>query len=88
MKCLVSNPNALLSLQRVVISSENYNYSSKKPDFEYSLFDSALEAIAAFPKSIVIALTFNSRPHIEEWFRSHTRAGAKQSVISVRESTP
>lgn len=82
MKTLALNPNALPSLQRIVISSENYSHPNGKRDFDYPLFDSGLEAIATFPRSIVLALTFNCKSHIENWLRSHVHAGVETSVIS------
>ena len=82
MNSLILSPTALPSLQRVVISSENYSHSTGQWDFDYSLFDSGLEAIATFPRSIVLALTFNCRSHIESWLRSHVQAGVETSAIS------
>lgn len=79
MNSLGSRPNALLSLQKVVISSESYEDG---PDFEYLLFHSALEAIAAFPRTIALAFTFNSHSHIEDWFHWHILAGNEKSVLS------
>lgn len=81
MNSLISSPAALPSLRRVVISSENYNRRITR-DFDYSLFDSGLEAIATFPRSIVLALTFNCRSDVESWIRSHVRAGVEISAVS------
>ena len=82
MNSLSSNPNPLSRLQRVIISSDNYTYSTGKPDFDDSLFNSALEAISAFPRHVALTLTFNSKSHIESWIDSHVRAGVERSVIS------
>lgn len=82
MNSLILSPNVLPSLQRIVISSENYNDSGGRKDFNYSLFDSGLKAVATFPRSIVLALTFNRRSHIESWLRSHIQAGVGKSAIS------
>ena len=85
MNSLSLNPNPLPSLQRVTISSDNYARSiayGKGPDFDDSLFDSALEAISSFPRNIALTLTFNSKSHIEDWIDFHVRAGVERSVIS------
>ena len=80
MNTFILSPNALPALQRVVISAD-CGYSSRR-DFDYLLFDLALESIAAFPRNIALALTFNSRRHLDDWLRSHICAGVEQSVIS------
>ncbi|KIM41265.1 hypothetical protein M413DRAFT_445302 [Hebeloma cylindrosporum] len=75
MNSLISSPAALPSLQR------NYNHRITW-DFDYSLFDSGLEAIATFPRSVVLALTFNCRSDVESWIRSHVRAGVEMTAVS------
>lgn len=83
MNNLSSSPNFLRSLQRVIVSSDNYAYSTGQPNLDHdTLFDSALQAISSFPRTIALTLTFNSKTYFEYWISSHVRAGVEQSVIS------
>ncbi|KIM41259.1 hypothetical protein M413DRAFT_71736 [Hebeloma cylindrosporum] len=81
MNSLRWSPNALPSLRNITISSDNHSYCTRLPEFDDSLFDSALEALCSFPRDIALTLTFNSKSHIDSWIGSHVRAGVQHSVI-------